>query len=274
MIPYVREIEFEYGRCDQVSPLIRRVIARNPGPFTYHRHRRLYRRLGPGGGDRSRPGPARTPRRPAGGAGGRDGEPYPGHPPPPRPLSPRRPAGQADRRDDLRPRRAGDHGETHPVWRKAPTAASARCRTGGRRRVGSRLDAGGHDHARPYLQPRLLRAEGRERPVQRRPHHGLVDHGDHPARRRHGRLFRQSREGEGRATSTPCGRPTARRSATSRRSSTPMPSTAATARPDAGRAGGRLHPDQGHGAHALRRRRSRACTPPPPCRCWPTCCSW
>jgi glyoxylase-like metal-dependent hydrolase (beta-lactamase superfamily II) len=35
MIPFVREIEFEYGRCDQVSPLIRRVIARNPGPFTY-----------------------------------------------------------------------------------------------------------------------------------------------------------------------------------------------------------------------------------------------
>jgi len=35
MIPYVREIEFEYGRCDQVSPLIRRVIARNPGPFTF-----------------------------------------------------------------------------------------------------------------------------------------------------------------------------------------------------------------------------------------------
>ena len=35
MIPFVRELEFEYGRCDQVSPLIRRVIARNPGPFTY-----------------------------------------------------------------------------------------------------------------------------------------------------------------------------------------------------------------------------------------------
>ncbi|HEY3695897.1 MBL fold metallo-hydrolase [Phenylobacterium sp.] len=35
MIPYVRKIEFEYGRCDQVSPLIRRVIANNPGPFTY-----------------------------------------------------------------------------------------------------------------------------------------------------------------------------------------------------------------------------------------------
>ncbi|HWU79240.1 MAG TPA: MBL fold metallo-hydrolase, partial [Caulobacter sp.] len=35
MIPFVRELDFEYGRRDRVSPLIRRVIARNPGPFTY-----------------------------------------------------------------------------------------------------------------------------------------------------------------------------------------------------------------------------------------------
>ena len=35
MIPFVRDFEFEYGRCDQVSPLIRRVVARNPGPFTF-----------------------------------------------------------------------------------------------------------------------------------------------------------------------------------------------------------------------------------------------
>lgn len=35
MIPYVREIEFEYGVVQQVSPLIRRVIANNPGPFTF-----------------------------------------------------------------------------------------------------------------------------------------------------------------------------------------------------------------------------------------------
>ncbi len=34
-IPYVRDIEFEYGVVQQVSPLIRRVIANNPGPFTY-----------------------------------------------------------------------------------------------------------------------------------------------------------------------------------------------------------------------------------------------
>jgi glyoxylase-like metal-dependent hydrolase (beta-lactamase superfamily II) len=35
MIPYVRDIEFEYGRPDQVSPMIRRVVANNPGPFTF-----------------------------------------------------------------------------------------------------------------------------------------------------------------------------------------------------------------------------------------------
>ena len=35
MIPYVRQHDIEYGRCDQVSPLIRRVTANNPGPFTY-----------------------------------------------------------------------------------------------------------------------------------------------------------------------------------------------------------------------------------------------
>lgn len=34
-IPYVRDFDFVYGRSDVVSPGIRRVIAENPGPFTY-----------------------------------------------------------------------------------------------------------------------------------------------------------------------------------------------------------------------------------------------
>ena len=34
-IPFIREFEFEYGRVAQLSPLIQRVIANNPGPFTY-----------------------------------------------------------------------------------------------------------------------------------------------------------------------------------------------------------------------------------------------
>ena len=34
-VPFVKEIEFEYGKVTQLTPLIRRVIAHNPGPFTY-----------------------------------------------------------------------------------------------------------------------------------------------------------------------------------------------------------------------------------------------
>lgn len=34
-IPFRRDFAFEYGRCAEVSPLIRRVVANNPGPFTY-----------------------------------------------------------------------------------------------------------------------------------------------------------------------------------------------------------------------------------------------
>ncbi len=36
MIPFVRQMAFDYGRVDQMSPRIRRVIANNPGPFTFH----------------------------------------------------------------------------------------------------------------------------------------------------------------------------------------------------------------------------------------------
>jgi len=35
-IPYRKDLEFEYRRCDRLSPLIRRVIAENPSPFSYH----------------------------------------------------------------------------------------------------------------------------------------------------------------------------------------------------------------------------------------------
>jgi len=34
-IPFVRSFDFEYGRLDQLSPLVQRVIADNPGPFTF-----------------------------------------------------------------------------------------------------------------------------------------------------------------------------------------------------------------------------------------------
>lgn len=34
-IPFVRDMDFAYGEVQQLTPLIRRVIANNPGPFTY-----------------------------------------------------------------------------------------------------------------------------------------------------------------------------------------------------------------------------------------------
>jgi glyoxylase-like metal-dependent hydrolase (beta-lactamase superfamily II) len=34
-VPFVKDIAFEYGRPDRLSPLIRRVICNNPGPFTF-----------------------------------------------------------------------------------------------------------------------------------------------------------------------------------------------------------------------------------------------
>jgi glyoxylase-like metal-dependent hydrolase (beta-lactamase superfamily II) len=34
-IPFVKDMAFQYGEAEQVSPLIRRVVARNPGPFTH-----------------------------------------------------------------------------------------------------------------------------------------------------------------------------------------------------------------------------------------------
>src|SRR6202023_1386128 len=34
-IPFRREFSFEYGRLEPVAPMIRRVVARNPSPFTF-----------------------------------------------------------------------------------------------------------------------------------------------------------------------------------------------------------------------------------------------
>ena len=35
-IPFSREFEFEYGVLEQVAPRVRRIVARNPSPFTWH----------------------------------------------------------------------------------------------------------------------------------------------------------------------------------------------------------------------------------------------
>ena len=35
-IPFSRELDFDYGVIQQVAPMIRRVVARNPSAFTLH----------------------------------------------------------------------------------------------------------------------------------------------------------------------------------------------------------------------------------------------
>lgn len=35
-IPYVREMSFDYGRLEEVTPGLRRIVARNPSAFTYY----------------------------------------------------------------------------------------------------------------------------------------------------------------------------------------------------------------------------------------------
>ena len=35
-VPFNRDYEFEYGTVQQVAPMIRRVVANNPSPFTFH----------------------------------------------------------------------------------------------------------------------------------------------------------------------------------------------------------------------------------------------
>ncbi len=72
-----------------------------------------------------------------------------------------------------------------------------RCRAGRWRSCRGRgLGAHRRRDARPHLQSSLLRARCREGPVHRRSCHGLVDHSGLPARRRHDGLSRQSRNAD------------------------------------------------------------------------------
>src|ERR1700758_3963113 len=34
-IPFRRDFAFEYGRLEPVAPMVRRIVARNPSPFTF-----------------------------------------------------------------------------------------------------------------------------------------------------------------------------------------------------------------------------------------------
>ncbi len=198
MIPYVRDIEFEYGQVDQVSPLIRRVVANNPGPFTFKGTGTYI--VGRGEVGVIDPGP--------------DMEDH---------LAAILAATAGERISHiLVTHHHADHSPLSRPLAKATGATIYGCAVAARPVEGEVKLEAGYDNFTPdvsvcggaaiegagwtleaiptpgpHLQPHLLCAQGRERPLQRRPHHGLVDHGDHPAGRRHGRLSAQPRTDQG-----------------------------------------------------------------------------
>ena len=162
-------------------------------------HRHLHRRARRGGGDRSRPRPARPPGRHPGGHRRRADRRHPDHPPPPRPLPPGPPAGRAHRRDGLWLRRkaARQEDEVPHRGRLRPTSrpTSPFAAAGGSPGAGWTLEAiPTPGHTSNHLCYALHEENAL---LHRRPHHGLVDHRHHPAGRRHERLSGQPRAGEG-----------------------------------------------------------------------------
>ena len=192
-IPFIKDFKFDYGTAMEVTPLIRRVVANNPSPFTFKGTGTYI--IGHGKVAIVDPGPDQqdhidavlravrgetvthilvththidhVPATPAlAKATGAKVYSYGPHPRPPAGVT-------TEQEGDLLLR------ARHQAERR-------------RRRAGRRLERRGGLHARPHLQPSLLRGEGRQGAALGRPRHGLVDGGDLAARRQHGRLLRVS----------------------------------------------------------------------------------
>ena len=191
-IPFVREMRFAYGEAGPVSPLVRRVVARNPSLFTLHgtntylvgRGRVVV--IDPGPSAQGAPGGAAAgPRR-------GDGEPHPGDPPPPGPLR----GGRAPW-----PRRRGPWLAAGAPGAPMPHCPATTTRRGWTesftpgpcwaRETGWRDRTGPWRSCPPRATPPTTSASPSRRgrpPLHRRPRHGLVHQRGHPPRRRHAGL--------------------------------------------------------------------------------------
>ena len=191
-------MDLEYGRSDAVSPLIRRVTANNPGPFTF-RGTGTYI-VGHGTVVVIDPGPdlpEHLEAIQAAVAGERVSHilvthHHLDHSPLGRAALPDH--GRAGVRPGGGERDSRGRDAARSRLRQLPARHSYPGRRGGLR---PRLDGRGDPDARPHLEPHLLCPGGGERPLQRGPHHGLVHHGDHAAGRRHDRLPCQPRADQG-----------------------------------------------------------------------------
>ena len=108
-----RNFTCDYGRLEPVSPGIRRIVAPNPGPFTFNGTGTYV--VGRGKVAVIDPGPELAEHVEAllAGARRRDRHAHPRHPYPSRPFAGRRGAQGGDRRADLRLRPAGRQGRRH-----------------------------------------------------------------------------------------------------------------------------------------------------------------
>jgi hypothetical protein len=192
-IPFVREFEFEYGRCDRLSERVRRIVANNPGPFTYT-GTGVYI-IGSGEVAVIDPGPA-LPDHEAALDAALEGEQvthvlvthhHLDHSPLAHTLAKKHgahvyamsPPSTLPEGGEVR-MEAGDDSGFKPDLEVEDGDVFDR----------PGLDAARPAHAGPYLQPCLLRAGGRAHAVFRRPCDGLVHLGGEPAGRLDGRLYR------------------------------------------------------------------------------------
>ena len=191
-----RSLDVPAGIEMRLSPLVSRVLAPNPGPFTF-RGTGVYI---VGAGQQVAvidPGPAicRSCRKFETRARGAADQSHSGHPHPSRSFACRRGLESLERRQDL--------------WLAASAPSIGRSEEGmvdeahdhdfvpdiaaadGMRIAGDGFALGMRRHARPYRQPHLLWALAGTGLVQRRSCDGLVDQRHRAARRRYGRLSRQ-----------------------------------------------------------------------------------
>ena len=196
-IPFIREFEPHYGELVKVTPLISRVVANNPGPFTF-KGTGVYI------------------------AGGNDVAVIDPGPDMPEHIEALKRALTGKRVTHvLVTHTHSDHSPAaKPLkeWSGAKTYAFGP-HGSGRDENEAKVEAGGDmdfvpdirvkdgeiiagsgftfeavSHARAHVEPFVLCTEGREGAVHRRSHHGLVDDGGDTARWRHGAVHRQRQE--------------------------------------------------------------------------------
>ena len=278
-IPFDRT-PLQPGRVETVAPGVRRLIAPNPGPFTFTGSCSYI--VGSGEVAIIDPGPDDPAHINAllEATRGETVTPHLRQPHPPRPLRRRRAAQGRDpsRSAGGRPASGGAaaaHRRDQPARCRRRPRFPPRPRAGGRRAGdAARTGPSRPSHPRPHRQPPGVRLPGGRRAVHRRPHHGVVDldrgaagRGDE---RLHGLADASCAAGP-RASICPA---TAPRRARRRGSWRATSATARAARPPSCTGCARARPTSPPWCGRSISASTRGCSAPPRCRCWRTWRTW